>query len=75
MRHFKRIFVSSTIGLRKPEAEAFEYVVEQIGVPACRILFFDDLIQNVEGARACGLQAVHVMSSADVKDALAAAIG
>jgi putative hydrolase of the HAD superfamily len=75
LRHLKRIFVSSTIGLRKPEAEAYEYVVERIGVPARRILFFDDLIENVEGARTYGLQAVHVMSGADVKDALAAAIG
>jgi putative hydrolase of the HAD superfamily len=75
LQHFKRIFVSSTIGLRKPEAEAYEYVVEQIGVPASRILFFDDLIENVEGARACGLRAVHVTSSTDVKVALATAVG
>jgi putative hydrolase of the HAD superfamily len=69
-RPFKQVFVSSEIGLRKPEAEAFQYVVDAIGVPAHRILFFDDLIENVEGARACGLQAVHVRTSADVRDVL-----
>jgi putative hydrolase of the HAD superfamily len=47
-------------------------VVNAIGVPATRILFFDDSAENVEGARACGLQAVHVKSSEDVADALAA---
>jgi HAD superfamily hydrolase (TIGR01509 family) len=70
--NFKEIYVSSTIGLRKPDAAAFDYVVKAIGVPAERIVFFDDGIENVEGARARGLQAVHVRSSADVADALRA---
>jgi putative hydrolase of the HAD superfamily len=72
LANFKDIYVSSRIGLRKPEAAAFDYVVKAIGVPAGRIVFFDDSIDNVEGARACGLQAVHVRSSADVAAALKA---
>jgi glucose-1-phosphatase len=67
---FREIFVSSTIGLRKPDAEAFDHVVQAIGVPAGRILFFDDLPENVAGARARGLKAVEVRSSADVAAAL-----
>jgi HAD superfamily hydrolase (TIGR01509 family) len=70
--NFKDVYVSSTIGLRKPDAAAFDYVVKAIGVPAGRIVFFDDGIDNVAGARACGLQAVHVRSSADVAAALKA---
>jgi glucose-1-phosphatase len=70
LRPFKQIFVSSDIGLRKPEPDAYRHVVDVIGVPAARILFFDDLIENVEGARACGLQAVHVRTSSDVRDTL-----
>jgi putative hydrolase of the HAD superfamily len=69
---FRKIFVSSTIGLRKPERAAFEFVVREIGVPAGRIVFFDDNPDNVAGARACGLQAVHVTSHADVGRTLAA---
>ena len=69
LANFKKIFVSSTIRLRKPDAAAFDHVVKAIGVPAQRIVFFDDGIENVEGARACGLQAVHVRSSADVAQA------
>jgi HAD superfamily hydrolase (TIGR01509 family) len=72
LAHFKEIFVSSTIRLRKPDAAAYDHVVQAIGVPAGRIVFFDDVIENVEGARARGLQAVHVRSHADVADALAA---
>jgi HAD superfamily hydrolase (TIGR01509 family) len=70
LSHFKEIYVSSTIGLRKPDAEAFEYVVKAIGVPSERIAFFDDNLQNVVGARHCGLQAVHVKASGDIAKAL-----
>jgi putative hydrolase of the HAD superfamily len=70
--HFREIFMSPTIGLRKPDAEAYDHVVKAIGVPAQRIVFFDDLMENIEGARARGLTAVHVTSTRDVADALAA---
>ena len=70
--HFREIFLSSTIGLRKPDADAYDHVVKAIGVPAERIVFFDDLMENIEGARARGLTAVHVTSTRDVADALAA---
>jgi len=70
LRHFREIYLSSTIGLRKPDAEAFDHVVEAIGVPASRIVFFDDLPENVAGARARGLRAVEVRSSEDVAQAL-----
>jgi FMN phosphatase YigB (HAD superfamily) len=70
--HFREIYLSSTIGLRKPEAAAYDHVVKAIGVPASRILFFDDSAENIEGARARGLTAVHVTSPDDVAKALAA---
>jgi putative hydrolase of the HAD superfamily len=68
--HFRNLYLSSSIGLRKPDAEAFDHVIAAIGVPAERIVFFDDLAENVEGARARGLKAVHVTSPGDVGNAL-----
>jgi glucose-1-phosphatase len=70
--HFRDIFFSSSIGLRKPDPEAYDHVVKSIGLPAGRIVFFDDLVENVESARARGLKAVHVKSSGDVANALTA---
>jgi glucose-1-phosphatase len=70
--HFREIFLSSSIGLRKPDAAAYDHVVKAIGVPAGRIVFFDDSAQNIEGARARGLITVHVTSPVDVAEALAA---
>jgi FMN phosphatase YigB (HAD superfamily) len=70
--HFREIFLSSAIGLRKPDAAAYDHVVKAIGVPAGRIVFFDDSAENIAGARNSGLQAVHVRSPDDVANALTA---
>jgi glucose-1-phosphatase len=67
---FTATFVSSDIGQRKPDRAAFDTVTEMIGVPASRILFFDDLAENVAGALDAGLQAVHVSTTSSVSSAL-----
>lgn len=68
---FARVFVSHEIGHRKPHPAAFEHVLRAIGVPPAEVLLFDDLVANVEAARALGLQAVLVREPADVRNALA----
>lgn len=70
--HFREVYLSSSIGLRKPDTEAYHHVVSAIGVPASRIVFFDDSADNIAGARAYGLTAVHVTSPDDVASALTA---
>ena len=70
--HFREIYLSNAMGLRKPDAAAYDHVVRAIGVPASRIVFFDDSADNIAGARARGLTAVHVTAPDDVAKALAA---
>jgi putative hydrolase of the HAD superfamily len=70
LARFRRVFVSHEIKARKPERESFELVARGIGVAPARILFFDDLAENVEGARAAGLAAVHVKAPLDIAAAL-----
>ncbi len=67
---FTTTFVSSDLGLRKPDREAFEAVATAIGVHPSGILFFDDGRENVAGALEAGLQAVHVTSTGSVRSAL-----
>lgn len=67
---FEDVFVSSELGRRKPERVAFELVASLIGVPVSSILFFDDTMENVLGAREAGMQAVHVTSAESVRAAL-----
>jgi len=70
---FQNVFVSSEMGKRKPEPEAFRFISDEIAVKPENILFFDDSIGHVEGARVVGMKAVHVMSPlSDIKEALKA---
>ena len=71
LKLFKKVFVSSEIGKRKPEPDAFRFLSDEIGVNPDNILFFDDSLGHVEGARAVGMKAVHVVNPySDIKDAL-----
>jgi putative hydrolase of the HAD superfamily len=67
---FEQLYLSFEIGQRKPDRSAFETVAQQIGTNTDRILFFDDMQENVDGARAAGMQAVRVRSPADIRQAL-----
>jgi HAD superfamily hydrolase (TIGR01509 family) len=54
---FEDLYFSHEMGLVKPDRDAFEHVVVDLGCPAERILFLDDNQINVDGARAAGLVA------------------
>ncbi|MEM7256881.1 MAG: HAD-IA family hydrolase [Pseudomonadota bacterium] len=69
---FAKLYVSSEIGLRKPDAEAFEYILNDISVKAEELLFFDDTPGNIEGAQKLGIQTVLVKDAQSVTSALAA---
>ncbi len=56
---FDAIVISGEVGMRKPEPEIFAHTLELLGVRADETVFVDDLLPNVEAARALGLVAVH----------------
>jgi putative hydrolase of the HAD superfamily len=51
---------SHLIGVCKPDAAAYEVVEASTGARGPEILFFDDLEENVEGARAMGWRAQRI---------------
>ena len=67
---FRNLFVSSEIGLRKPDADAFEYISQYTGIELQNILFFDDTLENIDGAKRVGLQTVLVEGPHSVIHAL-----
>ncbi|MGD9602906.1 MAG: HAD family hydrolase [Gammaproteobacteria bacterium] len=69
---FDAVFVSSTLGHRKPERAAFDAVLAHAGVTPGEMLFFDDSAENVIGARAAGLRTVQVHGPEDIAAALGA---
>jgi glucose-1-phosphatase len=53
-------FASHELGLAKPAPEIYRTVENVTSTPPRRILFFDDLEENVAGARECGWNAVRI---------------
>lgn len=68
---FPSRFFSCRLGVAKPETAFFHVVREQLCLPAESILFVDDKVENVEGARAAGWRAAHVVRPADLASILA----
>ena len=59
---FDRVFYSQEMGLAKPSAAIYQQLLLELGATASRVLFFDDLLANVEGAASVGIRAVQVTS-------------
>ena len=57
---FDLVVDSSEVGHRKPEPEIYELTTERLGIAPERILYLDDFLANVSGARAAGWDAIHV---------------
>ena len=58
-QHFDHQFHSFDVGLAKPDPDYFAHIVETIGVEPEEAVFVDDVLANVRGAQAAGLNAVH----------------
>lgn len=54
------MYLSQNLGMRKPEPEIFQHVLEKEGFTADQAVFFDDVAENIEAARAAGIEAVWV---------------
>lgn len=65
------VFASHQIGLVKPEADIYRYILAQLDCAASRVLFIDDNAENVAGAKSLGLEAVQAQGLRQVEAALA----
>jgi glucose-1-phosphatase len=54
--YFIKAYYSNLIGLRKPDAEVYSFVLQDAGITAAETLFIDDLYTNIEGAKSLGIQ-------------------
>jgi HAD superfamily hydrolase (TIGR01509 family) len=57
--NFDGIVISAEVGVMKPAPKIYRLAAESVGVEAAEALFVDDVMANVEGARAVGMEAVH----------------
>jgi glucose-1-phosphatase len=59
---FEKDYYSHIVGMRKPDAEIFEYVLRENSLDPSETLFIDDSIQHVEGAGKTGIRAYHLQA-------------
>ena len=56
---FDHIVISAEVGVMKPKAEIYQIALDQLGVSPNEAVFVDDSSENIEGARAVGMSAIH----------------
>ena len=67
---FDKAYYSSDIGLRKPNANIYEYVLQENKLDAGKTLFVDDSAQNLDAAKALGIQTILLAPGKFIEDLL-----
>jgi putative hydrolase of the HAD superfamily len=74
-RVFDRAFLSTELGLHKPDRAIFDRVLAELGCAPAEAVFTDDKLENVVGARTAGLHAIQFRDLASFSAELAGLIG
>ncbi|CAN5914987.1 HAD family phosphatase [soil metagenome] len=61
---FRQGVFSSRIKMVKPDAEIFAHAAQAFAIQPAQTLFIDDVLPNIETARAAGWQAIHFRDAA-----------
>jgi epoxide hydrolase-like predicted phosphatase len=73
--YFDGIVISAEVGLMKPDPKIYYLAAESVGVQVTEALFVDDFAENIEGARAVGMLALHFTDPDAAQQELAAITG
>lgn len=65
---FKRTYYSHEIGMRKPNTDIFEMVLEENLLVPQETLFIDDTAENVEGAKKTGMKSILLEKNKTITD-------
>ena len=59
IEYFDGIVISAEVGLLKPDPQIYHLAAESVGVQMTEALFVDDFAENIEAAKAIGMQTLH----------------
>ena len=65
---FDKAYYSCDIGLRKPDAACYEWVLNKEKLVPGKTIFVDDSIQNVEAAKRAGMQTILLETGKYIED-------
>jgi epoxide hydrolase-like predicted phosphatase len=64
---FDVILLSGDVGVMKPDPPIYLLAIERLGVQPKSVVFIDDFLQNIEGARAVGMHGIHFRNPQQVR--------
>ena len=64
---FIACYFSHRIGMRKPNAEAWLYIVNKHALNVENTLFIDDSVVNIEAAKQLGMQTIHLLPTMKIE--------
>ena len=67
-RFFDGVYYSHLVRLRKPQPEIYEYMLADAELNPAETIFFDDLPENIEAARALGIHGVVKPPEVEIRD-------
>lgn len=67
---FEKVYYSYEIKMSKPDLEIYQHVLKQHKLIGEETLFIDDNKENIEGAKAAGLQVLHVQAPQTILELL-----
>ncbi len=67
---FRAIVVSGEVGMIKPDADIYEFLLATHDLTAAETVFIDDKAENVEAARALGFHGIHFTEPRCLRTAL-----
>jgi len=68
---FEPCLLSCEMGLEKPDSKAYELLLKTMNLPAKEVIFIDDKSENIEAAKALGIDAILFTSEPQLRDELA----
>ncbi len=66
MSLINKIYVSAEINKIKPDAEFYNYILDDLNIKASDMLFLDDSAENIEGAKKVGISAIKINKDTDI---------
>ena len=54
------IYISAEINTVKPDSEFYKYILDDLNVNPAEMLFLDDSLENIEGAKTLGINTIKV---------------
>jgi len=68
--YFDGIIISAEVKLMKPDARIYRLATDSVGVQPEEAVFIDDFIENIQGAKAIGMDGIHFTDTDTVQQKL-----